>query len=188
LETFSYKVVERALAAVHHIPPNALGAFRGRLQHFQRLGVVPASPGRGRKIAYTKADVYLWALGLEFAEFGMDPKPIKQFLIAYFSTIRRDFLENDDDRKQFFFFSPSLLGKDFPVSLQQSLANPSGAPYCMAAVVISDLAELDTYPRTATAHGTLERHKSRYGLIDLRRLRTNVDAALSAASSESPSR
>ena len=62
MEMFTYKEVERALAAVHQISPSAMGAFRGRIKHFQRLGLVPSSPGKGRKISYRLEDVYVWAV------------------------------------------------------------------------------------------------------------------------------
>jgi hypothetical protein len=189
LETFSYKAVERALAAVHHIPPDALGAFRGRLQHFQRLGIVPASPGRGRKIAYTRADVCLWAFGLEFAEFGIDPRVIKRVLDVDWSKVRRDLMEKAEGQDRVYVFSPSLLGKDFHGSLQQSSARPHGAPYSIASIVVSDLAEIDKLTgSSAIARNFLDRHKSRYGLINLSRLRRHVETALSLAAQESPSR
>jgi hypothetical protein len=74
---YTYAEVERALAAVHDVPPSAMGAFRGRIKHFQRLGLVPSSPGKGRKISYRLEDVYMWAVCLEFEEFGIDPVIIK---------------------------------------------------------------------------------------------------------------
>ena len=77
---FTYSKVERALAAVHKISPSAMGAFRGRIKHFQRLGLVPSSPGKGRKISYSLEDVYMWAMCLELQEFGIDPIIIKEFL------------------------------------------------------------------------------------------------------------
>ena len=78
--TFAYAVVEQALMAVHRFVEQRRGAFRARLVHFQRLKIVPASPGKGRRIAYRREYIYRWAVALEFAEFGIDPSEIKKIL------------------------------------------------------------------------------------------------------------
>jgi hypothetical protein len=51
---YTYSQVESALARVHHIPDSSLGSFRGRIKHFQRIGIVPQSSGKGKKISYEK--------------------------------------------------------------------------------------------------------------------------------------
>jgi hypothetical protein len=56
------------------------GALRGRIKHFQRLGISPRRPGKGRTIDYETKDVLRWAIALEFAEFGIDPTIIKPAL------------------------------------------------------------------------------------------------------------
>src|SRR5687767_1130058 len=73
---FSYGQVEAALAKAHRVDAAAMGAFRGRIKHFRLLGVVPSSPGTGRKISYERPHIYAWAFCLELAEFGIDPKII----------------------------------------------------------------------------------------------------------------
>jgi hypothetical protein len=180
VETFSYKTVERALADVHHIGQDAMGAFRGRLQHFQRLGMVPSSPGRGRKISYEKADVFLWAFGLELAEFGMDPTLIKRLLDVYWPSVRPHLLEKAAGLGRFFFFSPSLIGKDVPMTLQQTSDKPHGVPFSVTACVISRLSDLDKLAgKHPNARLSLARFMSRYGMINLSRLRRDVEVALS---------
>ena len=82
-QMYSYAQVESVLADVFGVPPENRGSLRGRIKHFQTLGIAPASPGKGRKIAYNDVDVFRWAICLEFAEFGIDPTVIKS-LIAYF--------------------------------------------------------------------------------------------------------
>ena len=57
-QMYTYAQVEAALAATHRVRPSSLGAFRGRIKHFQRLGLVPESPGKGRKISYKMENVY----------------------------------------------------------------------------------------------------------------------------------
>jgi hypothetical protein len=180
MEAFSYKSVEKALAVVHLVPSQALGAFRGRLQHFQRLGMVPSSPGRGRRISYEKADICLWAFGLEFAEFGMDPTLIKRVLDGSWLSVRPHLLENIDGRDRLFFFSPNLIGKGFPKELQQTLDKRDGIPYSMTTCVITDFTDLEgrvgLHPAGRAAFAKLV---SRYGLINLSRLRQDVEKALS---------
>jgi hypothetical protein len=176
---YSYNQVEKALAHVHFIPEDAMGAFRGRLQHFQRLGMVPSTPGRGRKISYQKADVFFWAFALELAEFGMDPKVIKQILDIIWPEVRPYLIEDNNGPDHSFFFSPGLIGKDFPRDLQQSLNRPHGVPYSLPFQIISDLADLEKPARTADALAYVARAKNRYGLINVSSLRRRVEKALS---------
>ena len=73
---YSYKVVEAALGRLHEVNDETLGAFRGRIKHFQRMGLVPSSPGKGKRIEYAFGDVCAWAFCLELEEFGMDPSAL----------------------------------------------------------------------------------------------------------------
>ncbi|WP_424361416.1 hypothetical protein [Methylocystis parvus] len=79
---FTYGQVEAALAKLHGVDSRALGAFRGRIKHFQRLGIVPSSPGRGRKISYEMEHVLIWTFCLELSQFGIDPTIIERFVRA----------------------------------------------------------------------------------------------------------
>src|SRR5947209_19544299 len=78
--TFGYAVVEQTLMGVHGFVEHKQGAFRARLIHFQRLKIIPASPGKGRRVAYQREDIFRWAIALEFAEFGMAPTEIKKIV------------------------------------------------------------------------------------------------------------
>jgi hypothetical protein len=106
---YTYAQVERALAAVHEVPEAAMGAFRGRFKHFQRLGMVPSSPGRGRKIVYSLDDVYFWALCLQLEEFGLDPTKIKAFYMLDFRHIVSMLV--GDKSKKYWVFSPNFLSQ-----------------------------------------------------------------------------
>jgi hypothetical protein len=165
--TFSYGEVEEALARVHRIPRELRGSFKARIQHFQRLGMVPQSPGKGKRIAYELADVYRWAVGLEFVEFGIDPTAIKAFLETNWSRIQTDM-----DADMLLVFHPCYLSRSIPEEGALYRPVPPGT-LAMQAVAVKDLSELDQLP--------LEREfKARYGLIDLGRLKRKVDAALAA--------
>ena len=74
---FSYGQLERALAAIHGVTPATFPTFKARIKHFQRIGVAPSAPGKGRRISYTIEDAIYWALCLELAEAGLSPTSIK---------------------------------------------------------------------------------------------------------------
>ena len=84
--TWNYKQVEAALAEVFSVAPGRLrGAgnllvLRGRLKSFQRVGLTPSSPGRGKVIRYRTTDIFTWVIGLALAEFGLGTKSITQML------------------------------------------------------------------------------------------------------------
>jgi hypothetical protein len=177
--TFTYRAVEKALAGVHQISEEAMGLFRGRLQHLQRLGMVPSRPGRGSKISYEKADVFLWAFALEFAEFGIDPKVLKRMVDMCWRDVQ-PYLLKEVKPDRYFFFSPSLIGKDFPKSFQQTVNNPRGAPCSFVPRVISSLSELDKLAINSLSRQYVDRCLSRYGMINLSRLRREVERFLEA--------
>jgi hypothetical protein len=73
-ETYSYAVVETALASVFGADPAIQrGAFRARLKHFQRLGLPGIESGKGTRIAYSADVARQWLVGLLMAEIGVDP-------------------------------------------------------------------------------------------------------------------
>jgi hypothetical protein len=175
--TFAYAAVEQALMAVHGFVKHRRGAFRARLIHFQRLKIVPVSPGKGRRIAYRREDIFRWAIALEFAEFGIDPSEIKKILDANWSRIAPVVLESTDGPDKYLFFHPSLLGRLSREDERETSIRP-GAPYSITCATISDLAELDKEAKTDQARASLDRFRARYGMINLSRLRRQVEANL----------
>ncbi len=79
---YAYKTVEAALARLHVENPATMGILRGRIKHLQRIGLVPSSPGPGKRITYSFEDAAKWALALEVAEFGIDPLVIQQLVLS----------------------------------------------------------------------------------------------------------
>jgi hypothetical protein len=75
-----YGEIERAIASLHFVTEQSSGVFRGRLRHFQRLGIVLSSPGRGAKIDYDRKAAVDWAIAFELAELGIQPDLIKHFI------------------------------------------------------------------------------------------------------------
>jgi hypothetical protein len=179
---YSYGQVEAALAAVHRIPPKAVGAFKGRIKHFQRIGIVPASPGKGKRIDYSLTDVYLWGFCLEFAEFGMDPVTIKKIAVRVWNYVYYEAFGPERDSDRYFFFHPAILGKDFPAELAQSIEAPDGAPNSYSFLIDSDLhAGLDRSAKTPQDKEIASRFRARYVAINLSRLRRDIDFALGGA-------
>jgi hypothetical protein len=71
---FTYAEVETALAAALGVGlVHQRGALRGRLKHFQRLGLVDIQIGKGRRAAYSRAQAAQWLIALILAETGLDP-------------------------------------------------------------------------------------------------------------------
>jgi hypothetical protein len=71
---FTYAEVETALAAALDVGlVHQRGALRGRLKHFQRLGLVDIQIGKGRRAAYSRAQAAQWLIALVMAETGLDP-------------------------------------------------------------------------------------------------------------------
>ena len=175
--TFGYAVVEQALMAVHGFVEHKRGAFRARLIHFQRLKIVPTAPGKGRRIAYRREDIFRWAVALEFAEFGIDPTEIKKILDLNWPQIAHVVLEAKEGRDRCLCFHPNLLGWLSREGEREASDKP-GAPYSVTIAIVSDLAELYEQARTDQARATLDQFRARYGMINLSRLREQVEATL----------
>jgi hypothetical protein len=79
---YSYAQVEDALVALFGVPASALGGFRGRVRHLQRIGLIDVAPGKGRRISYSPMQANEWMLALYLADLGVDPvvivKSVKQ--------------------------------------------------------------------------------------------------------------
>lgn len=179
--TFGYAVVEKALMAVHGLVEQKRGAFRARLIHFQRLKVVPAAPGKGRRIAYQREDIFRWAVALEFAEFGIDPTEIKKMLDLNWPGIVQVVLEAKDGPDKYLCFHPNFLGRLSGEEDRERSDRP-GVPYSVKIAIVSDLAELNREARTDQARATLDQFRARYGMINLSRLRRQVEANLMPSS------
>ena len=106
---FRYAEVEAALAAIHEIPEDGMGAFKGRLIHFQRIGLGPGNPGRGKKIEYTLEDVLTWAFCLELSEFGVDPKQIQAIFKWSSMAINLGLYRKLDGDDVFFLVTPNIM-------------------------------------------------------------------------------
>jgi hypothetical protein len=110
METFGYAKVEEALAKVFKTNKRTLLALRGRLKSFQRAGLTPQKPGRGKVIKYTVYDVYDWAWALALADFGLDPQAICSLVQkGYFKADYLGVIEKFKDDNWFFAAFPYVL-------------------------------------------------------------------------------
>ena len=79
--SLTYAQTLRLLASVHSVSDAKLVAFRGRLQHFQRLGFPPGvNTGRGRAAIYGPAELMNLLVAFEMLQLGMTPERIKRVL------------------------------------------------------------------------------------------------------------
>jgi hypothetical protein len=170
--TFTYREVEAALAVAHEIPEARMGAFRGRLKHFLRLGLVPSSPGKGNKITYTLENVYMWALCLELEEFGLDPVRIKDLHRLGDLRPAIDMLVSGKGWMNYLIFHPNFLSEWHEDRL-----------WTASIGFVNSLGEIDTatWGRPVTGGRPMsERYRSRVGAISLIWLREAVLNALAA--------
>ena len=116
----AYTKVARLLGQLHNAnwqsPGGAFNkAFRGRLQNIQRFGIpLGKNPGKGKKIDYTKDDVFQLAFCLEMAEFDVDPALIANVIRNYWAKELSDiFVEQASPGKTkddiLVCFSPNIM-------------------------------------------------------------------------------
>jgi hypothetical protein len=98
---YRYADILRAVALRHGAIGEGLQTFKSRLKHFQRIGLVPSSPGKGQKIKYTAVDAIKWAVCFELAALGMAPEHIKTVIAKcgdqIFSAFRGPLDDSGDD-------------------------------------------------------------------------------------------
>lgn len=71
---FTYKEIQKILSQKHNIADHNGTAFRGRMQHMQRLGFpTGVNTGKGRPVSYTWRELLLLALAFEYLEIGATP-------------------------------------------------------------------------------------------------------------------
>jgi hypothetical protein len=183
MHTFTYAQVEAALASVHEIPAARMKAFRGRLKHFLRLGIVPSSPGKGNKITYTINNVYMWAICLELEEFGLDPVRIEEFYrLGHAFQVAVATLAGES-----IMASPGLSEQkagNYLIFYPNFLSQWDGKTLWTASVgFVDSLSEIDeaTWGRpVGGGRPVSERFRSRVGAISLTWLREAVQNALAA--------
>jgi len=117
-QTFAYSKVEAALCKVFDARGDGIASLRGRLKSFQRSGLTPETPGRGKVIRYTMSNIYDWALALTLADFGVTPDKITKLVLpgAFINSIE---IYRETGESVFLCIAPrSFSGNDFVFSLK----------------------------------------------------------------------
>lgn len=71
---FTYKEIQDILSQKHEIADTNRTAFRGRIQHMQRLGFpTGVNTGKGRPASYAWRELLLLGLAFEYLEVGSTP-------------------------------------------------------------------------------------------------------------------
>lgn len=82
--SFQYSDIFEILSKKHQISKSKAISFRGRLQHFQRLGFpLGINTGRGKRVKYTWRELFLMGLALEYVEIGSTPERIVQEILKF---------------------------------------------------------------------------------------------------------
>lgn len=178
--SYTYAQVLSALTAVHSIPASEMGWFRSRITNFQKTGLVPSSPGKGRRVAYRREDVFLWAMALEFSKWGWDPALINWLVQNLWVSMSPILLEASVGPDKYFYFQPNLLGKLVPKGERESVVRAGARPKIDSAFA-SDFDELEKQAETDKARAFLKRFRDEHGKINLSRVRREVDVALAEA-------
>jgi hypothetical protein len=168
---FTYSEILDILAIKHKIKRDKTTAFRGRLQHFQRLGFpTGANTGKGNMVAYSWRELFLIGLALDCLEIGSTPdrcvNEIVKFEDVFLSAIGRvargDQVIDDNEFECFLIVELSTL---------MSLKDESDWSQTVKLLSHRDLMQI------LSSEG-LDAHRSPYALIDLRQfLAAVLDAA-----------
>jgi hypothetical protein len=164
---YTYAKVEAVLAKAFGIRTEGMGAFRGRIKHFKKLGISPSTPCKGRKIAYETKDILRWAICLELAEFGFDPTIIKPILSIAWGVTENVLMESPD-KPIWLVFYPFLMS----IPGEPALDNPK-----LSCEVIKDLAEYAAFLGDGSQRYSNVR---RIGIISISRLRSVIHECLGA--------
>lgn len=158
---FTYAEILDILAAKHNVVSSKQVAFRGRLQHFQRLGFpAGANTGKGNVASYSWRELFLMGLALDCLEIGSTPdRSVNEiikfedvFLSAVASVGLGDKEEDNEDFKCFLIVELSNL---------MSLKEEADWSQIVKLLSHQDLMQI-------LSNEGLDAHRSPYALIDLR--------------------
>ncbi|MEW4466661.1 hypothetical protein AB1K62_02355 [Parasphingorhabdus sp. JC815] len=158
---FTYAEIWDILSAKHNITHSKKTAFRGRLQHFQRLGFpAGANTGKGNGAPYSWRELFLIGLALDCLEIGSTPdrsaNEIIKFEDVFLSAVASVGLgDKTEDQEEFKCF---LI-----VELSNLMSLKEEADWSQ---VVNLLSHQDLM-KILSSDG-VDAHRSPYALIDLR--------------------
>lgn len=158
---FTYAEILDILSTKHNITSSKQVAFRGRLQHFQRLGFpAGANTGKGNLASYSWRELFLIGLALDCLEIGSTPdrsvNEIIKFEDVFLSSVASVGLgDKEEDSEEFKCFLIVEL------SNLMSLKEESDWSQIVKLLSHQDLMQI------LSSEG-VDAHRSPYALIDLR--------------------
>ncbi len=112
----AYRHVSDLFAALHRIAPEKRTAFRGRLQHFQKLRFPPGvNTGRGKAAEYGAGSILSLAVALELVQLGVPPDRSVRLLtenlthVVVASGIAGRWLDSGLDEVMYLYLDPTAL-------------------------------------------------------------------------------
>ena len=178
--TYTYARVEAALGSAFHATDRRLLIVRARLKSFQRAGLTPSSPGRGKVIRYRKVHIYTWALALALADFGLGPEAISLMLLQvtwfedwYFPVMQGVAKVHPDGTEEHLYFA-----------LMPHVLTDTRVPSIVKGHVLLDRVYAKPPPTYTLLAGSwisgerIGRLGGRVAFVDLTTLKDAVDAAL----------
>jgi hypothetical protein len=83
---YRYGAVETALAKVFGADAKAqAGVLRGRIKHFQKLGLPGLEVGKGARVLYSYEQAAQWLIGLFLNDIGIEPRTIVELFNEYWA-------------------------------------------------------------------------------------------------------
>jgi hypothetical protein len=96
----SYGAVEGALAAVFGADAaGQAGVLRGRLKHFQKLGLPGLKVGKGARVRYSDEQAAQWLIALFLNDLGVEPKTIVVLFEKYWAARLVDWVMRATDKE-----------------------------------------------------------------------------------------
>lgn len=119
-QTFTTSEVEDAVLALHSIPPERRSAFAGRVRNLQKAGLLPGSPGPGRRAAYDCFDVAAWVIIFALTEAGLQPSEIAPALPLVEPKVIKVFASPDGEADYFLWIRAAWLSRYLQAQADQA--------------------------------------------------------------------
>ena len=170
---YRYADLEAVLMRLHSVPAFYRAAFSARLKYFRRIGVSGKAPGKGTRIDYELKDIWLFAVCMELAQFGVDPSRIALMMSNWLGLVIKYALPDVKKTKEHLFFAarPVFLSREGIENHEKSGTTGQGLmpivdPYDPQQSYILKASELAEY------------HPARALLLDLTDLLARIEEAL----------
>ena len=110
-QTFTTAEVEDAVLALHNIPDERRSAFVARVRYLQKSGLLPGSPGPGRRAVYDAVDILQWVIVFALAELGLQPAEIAHAMPGIELKVAKVFADPDDGEDRLLWIRGAWLSR-----------------------------------------------------------------------------